>query len=248
MDIKKIKENLQEAEVIFLDSVDSTNRYAKENFRGSEGAVIADEQTNGRGRLSHRWESVKGKDLTFTIVCTRKMGIKDAFIMNFYTSLIIFDVLNKFGNVQLKWPNDIMLEGRKVCGLLTETENKNGLIKFFIGIGINVNGEDFSGEIKDKAISLSIAAGKELIAENIFAEILTEFFNNIGMTADKKTVLKKWKENFYLKNKIAEFRLNDSQDVITARILDVEPDGGITLEQENGKKVTYYTGELSFIY
>jgi len=60
--------------------------------------------------------------------------------------------------------------------------------------------------------------------------------------------LKKWKENFYLKNKIAEFRLNDTQDVITARVLDVEPDGGITLELGNGKKVTYYTGEMSFIY
>ena len=248
MDIKKIKENLQEAEVIFLDSVDSTNRYAKENFSGSDGAVIADEQTKGRGRLSHRWESVKGKDLTFTIVCTRKMGIKDAFIMNFYTSLIIFDVLKKFGNVQLKWPNDILISGKKVGGILTETESKNGNIRFYIGIGINVNSTYFADEINDKATSLKKVTGSDIDIENLLTDILKDFFNGIEMVYDVKKVLTEWKKDFNMINKEVSFRVNDAQKAHHARVLDVMNDGSILLEMLNGEKLKFYSGEISFIY
>ena len=248
MDIKKIKENLQEAEVIFLDSVDSTNRYAKENFSGREGVVISDEQTKGRGRLSHRWESVKGKDLTFTIVCTRRMEIKDAFIMNFYTSLIIFDVLKKFGNVQLKWPNDILIDGKKVSGILTETESKNGIIKFYIGIGINVNGTGFADEIKDKATSLKKVTGSDIDIEDLLTDVIKNFFNEIEMVREVKKVLTEWKKYFNMINKEVIFRVNDMQEVHRARVLDVMNDGSILLEMLNGEKLKFYTGEISFIY
>lgn len=248
MDIKEIKENLQRPEVIYLDSVDSTNRYAKENFSGSEGAVIADEQTNGRGRLSHRWESVKGKDLTFTIVCTRRMEIKDAFIMNFYTSLIICRVLKKFGDAQLKWPNDILIGGKKVSGILTETESKNGNIRFYIGIGINVNSTGFADEINGKATSLKKVTGSDIDIENLLTDILNDFFSEFEKVYDAKKVLNEWKKYFNMINKEVSFRVNDVQEARRARVLDVMNDGSILLEMLNGEKIKFYSGEISFIY
>ena len=248
MDINKLEKSLDGVKVIYLREVNSTNVYARENKIKSDSIVIAEKQTAGKGRLSHNWESEPGKDLTFTIVKEIQIDIKKAFIMNFYVSLMLTGTLQEYGNVNLKWPNDIMFCGKKVCGILTETEAKGELIKYYIGIGINLNRDKFQESLKDKATSMKIICNNVLDREEIFVKIIKNFFKNIEMLNEPDKVLDGWKKYFYLKEKTIMFKVNDTGDEVTARVLDVDSDGGIILMSMNGEKIKHYAGEISFIY
>lgn len=169
--------------IIYLDSVDSTNLYAKKKAENPfrEGTVvIADEQTVGRGRLGRHWVSTKGKGIWMTIMLKPDIMPSDAPKLSIVAALAVANALRSCCQIdaKIKWPNDIVAGGKKLCGILTEMSAEDDEIKYvIIGIGINVNmeAEDFGQEVSCVATSIRIEKGISVLRKAMAASVLLEF-------------------------------------------------------------------------
>ena len=179
-------------EIIHLNRIDSTNTYAyklaKEGKRNI--VVVADEQTSGRGRLNRVWFSDFG-GLYFSIVLESDV---DKFpVLNFLAPLCVVKTLKNYSNkvFGIKWPNDIIANNKKICGVLSEVNAEHGFM--VVGIGINVNNK-IREEIRDIATSLKEIEGKEFDKMEIlktFLEIFESYLNNLN----SEDILREYKEN-----------------------------------------------------
>ena len=166
---------------IRLDSVDSTNNYTATLTNGNvpEGTVvITREQTAGRGQRANSWVSESGKNLTVTYVLRPKfLRISDQFILNKAIALAVNKAIQHFvphKDVQIKWPNDIFLQNKKVAGILLETSMQGGhIVSCLAGIGINVNQQHFQAN-SGNPISLIEVLGKELNLDDLL-DVLSEY-------------------------------------------------------------------------
>ena len=183
-DTNLLKNRLRESLITpyFLESVDSTNDYARillNGGRSGEFLVISEEQTAGKGRFNRKWISQKGKGIWMSLVKNNVFGEKNFGIISLVASLAVFDAIYRQFNfkTEIKWPNDIMYEGKKLCGILIEgfkTEEK--ISNFIIGIGINIYQyrEDFPEYLSDLAISLISILNKNPHRETIVLGIVKE--------------------------------------------------------------------------
>ena len=168
---------------VLLVKTASTNDVARDQAR--KGAktgflVAASKQTSGRGRLGRSWESPAGRGLYVSFVLRPEMAMADAGQLTILTSLAVSDAVETVAGVrpQIKWPNDIVLKGRKLAGVLIETEQKAGRLVFaVIGIGLNVRheAEDFSPEVRDLATSLYMATGRAYRRADVLIALLEAF-------------------------------------------------------------------------
>ncbi|MBO8160205.1 MAG: biotin--[acetyl-CoA-carboxylase] ligase [Thermosipho sp. (in: Bacteria)] len=163
--------------IIILEKIESTNEYLKKYYdRFTNGTVVvAIEQTKGKGRMGRTWSSPKG-GLWFSILLKPKSPISP----NFFTklsSITLIKILKRYNiNAQIKWPNDIYVNEKKLSGILTEGIYKNShLVALIVGIGINVNNE-IPAELKESAISLSEILGKKVSIKNLLNMFLKRFF------------------------------------------------------------------------
>ena len=145
-------------------SIDSTNNYALEH--GEDGLVIvADQQTAGRGRLGRSWHSTPGMGIWFT-VCFNSLVEG----LTFASALAVQTTLAPRCETKIKWPNDILMQGRKICGILVESKNN----RTALGIGLNVHQrtEDFPEELRQKAGSLESITGETWNRADLLRDIL----------------------------------------------------------------------------
>ena len=159
-------------ETIYLKETESTNTYAKALLKSGEPCapftlIYAENQTKGRGRLGRSWESKKGDTLCMSLIAPYPHNPA----ITLLCALGVHKALAKItdADIKIKWPNDLITENKKLCGILTESTDKYSVI----GIGINLNTEVFSEEIVHKATSLKLVSGKSFIPEEI-AEIVAE--------------------------------------------------------------------------
>ena len=159
-------------ETIYLKETESTNTYAKALLKSGEPCapftlIYAENQTKGRGRLGRNWESKKGDTLCMSLI----VPYPNNPAITLLSALGVHKALTKLtdADIKIKWPNDLITENKKLCGILTESTDKYAVI----GIGINLNTEVFSEEIVHKATSLKLVTGKRFIPEEI-AEIVAE--------------------------------------------------------------------------
>ncbi len=138
--------------VTWLDEVDSTNEELKRRLKAGNqlnnfDVITARYQKNGRGQRENFWESQHGMNLTFSMYFQPDgIGVQDAFFLNQVISVLIVDFLGSVGvnNALIKWPNDILVDEKKICGVLIEnTVFKNEIVESIIGIGLNVNQQEF---------------------------------------------------------------------------------------------------------
>ena len=258
MNIDFIKDSLTGegpvAEVFYFDTLDSTNQFAKEKLLGSDSLVVCDFQTKGKGRFNRKWTAERGEDITFSLVKNFKVTVDDIQIVNFYTAFIIFLSLKRIiddteNELSLKWPNDVLVNRRKVSGILIEIKDINKPEKkFIIGIGINVNQKDFPDDIKNKATSLYRALGKEIDREELLIEIIKNFYLNLDLLKDKIKLFELWKQNCsYIGKEILIRKFVDDAE-LPAVVKDIGNDGGLIVEFESGETKTYYSGEISLSY
>ncbi len=160
----------------YLDATDSTNTVARQ--RAAEGAlegtaVIAEAQTRGRGRLGRTWASPPGRNLYLSIVLRPPIAVAEAAQLALVAGLAVVEAVSDWvPHAAIKWPNDVVIDGRKVAGILTEMEADDDRVRFVIlGIGVNLNAapEDFPDELRDKATALCAATGQH-IDRTAFAE------------------------------------------------------------------------------
>lgn len=171
-------ENWLGSEVLYLDSVESTNTYLKnlDHEKISHGMMaVTDDQTNGRGQFRKKWLSEPNQNLTFTLLFTpsRADGLM---LLTVAAASAISKIIEELTNVssEVKWPNDIFLNGKKIGGVLTEclfmgTKPERVLL----GIGLNINQVNFSGELENSATSLKKETGKNFSRELVLSRILS---------------------------------------------------------------------------
>lgn len=183
MDIELIKKEISKNKVInklvFFEELPSTQIYAKENSKNiKKGTIIlANNQTRGIGTKDRKWYSKENENLTFTIVLKPNEKINKFEYLTIRLAEIIIHTINNFYSIRadIKVPNDIIINNRKVCGILTETEVKGENVEnLFIGIGLNVNQKDFDIEIKNIATSLFKETNKMIDKEYILINLISE--------------------------------------------------------------------------
>ncbi|NMA87125.1 MAG: biotin--[acetyl-CoA-carboxylase] ligase [Tissierellia bacterium] len=236
----------------YFESLSSTNIKAKEiAMEMPEGSIIiSEEQTNGKGRLGRDWTSPKGKGIWMSIILKPDLEPTEVAKLTLIGAAAVHQGLEEMGiNSKIKWPNDIIIENKKVCGILTEMSCELNIINYCImGIGINVNleTEDFSEELKEKATSLRIIRGEEINRKILLANILNHFeklyipFRYIG---DISKSIKISRENSILIGKDIRIIRGDTEKV--GKALDIDEEGQLVVEMENGNIEKVYSGEVS---
>lgn len=167
-------------DTIFLDKTDSTNKVLKESAEAlSEGAmVIAGEQTAGRGRMERSWSSPKGEGIWMSFLLRPQLPPAECSGLTLVTALALTRALRNVTGLDLmiKWPNDVVCNGKKIAGILTEMSTKDMEVDYIVvGVGINVGTMEFPDEIRNTASSLYLEGSKELSHKVMIKEFCREF-------------------------------------------------------------------------
>lgn len=168
-------------DIVYFEEIDSTNRYAKK--LAAEGAahgtlVLADTQTAGRGRRGRGWISPAGSSISMTLILRPDMPPAQVAKISLLTALATANAIRRVTglNARIKWPNDIVSEGRKVCGMLLEMDaTQERVASVVAGVGINVHQTQFDSEIAHSASSLDLLAGRRISRAAIVRAFLQEF-------------------------------------------------------------------------
>lgn len=243
---------MENKHIFYYESIDSTNVEAERMaMRGApHGTVIvAKEQTAGKGRRGRAWESPAGENIYMSILLRPHLVPERAPMLTLVMAYSIAKAIQNqgFDGIQIKWPNDLILRGKKICGILTEMKmNGSQIGHVIIGAGINVNTKHFPEDLKDKASSLFLESGKKQEMEKLLQDILNEF------GADYDTFLKEENLSFMVDN-YNSILVNCGKEVVilepgnefTATALGVNEKGELIVRLPNGKEQTIYAGEVS---
>ena len=235
---------------LWLETVDSTNSEALRRLPElADGTVLAArEQTAGRGQRGNTWFTEAGKNLTFSIVL-KALPLKaaDSVRLNFLTSVAVASFLESHGvEASIKWPNDIYVGSRKICGMLIENTLGPGgqLVASVIGIGINVNQTEFPQLAN--ATSMALCTGKEYELEPALEEFLG-VFEGWFSRLDSEVLFAAYSARLFRKGVSAPYH-----DLLTGReyrgvIQGVEPDGRLHIRDLEGNDLYYRFKEISYI-
>ena len=175
-----MKDNLRE---IFLENIDSTNLWAKTNIEELEDKTIvfAGAQTQGRGRLQRKWVDLGKGNLFMSIVLKPDKNYEHYANLTQYLSVTLCKTLEEYGiKPEIKWPNDVLIKGKKIAGILAETSVKGTKFKgLVLGIGVNLNADekDFS-KIDKKVTSLNLEVGETIDMVEFKNKLVTSFFKD----------------------------------------------------------------------
>ena len=240
--------------IIRLPETASTNSYAIEilsNDRPEEGCIIiTDHQTAGKGTDTNTWESEKGKNLTFSIILYPELVADQQFILNKAISLGIYDFLVAIlpdYKVTVKWPNDLYIEDKKVCGILIQNSVMGNKLEYMVvGIGLNVNQTHFTGSAPNP-VSLKMATGLEYNLEKTFQQLSNSIFARYKSIKPETTrkIEKEYQRALYRLEEWHEYIVNGS--IVYSRITTTNAYGQLILENENGESVVCDLKEVKFI-
>ena len=236
------------------DSVGSTNDDLK--IRAKEGApeglvISADEQTKGKGRRGRVWESEKGTSVSTSILLRPNLSARSAATITTVAALAVVRMAEKLSgqNAFIKWPNDVILCSKKVCGILCECEfTPEGKPDYVVvGIGVNVHQKSFPAEIEDKAISLDMVniSDKPIHREDVIKNLWQEFsvlYDEFLKTGDMQFLKDEYEKHFISMKKPVVIIENDSK--IEAIAKGIDNDGSLLIEVD-GKIKKIDTGEVS---
>ncbi len=237
--------------IFSFGSIDSTNTFAKSIAHDVEEGtlVIAEEQTSGRGRPGRSWHSDKEKNLTFSIILAPNISPEYAGVLSLYTAVAVAEALQAQARLEVccKWPNDIMISGKKCCGILSESVLQSGKVSSVVlGIGINVNQRDFPDEIRTSATSLSLEAGRMFDRLDILVAVilkLEEWYRFIR-AGEYPQIIDAWKSRAPMMGKTISVNYNGSVMIGIARRLDAD---GSLMFQSNGREMKLTAGDVSIV-
>ncbi len=230
--------------VIHFDSLPSTMDEAfKQAMEGCvEGTVICSEQQSaGRGRLGREWSSVTSRGIYTSVVLKPNLMATDVAKLTLLAGVAVYEAVKKMSdiNCSIKWPNDVMVEGKKLCGILTEMNAQMEQVKFVIvGIGINVNHD--ANELLDEATSIQAEIGQPVSRVTMLKEILRSF-DHWYQTMQQKgfdPIINRWKKYSSTLNK--RIRIND----IEGYAQDLDEFGGLVVRTDNGTVVKRMSGDV----
>ncbi|TZE81572.1 biotin--[acetyl-CoA-carboxylase] ligase [Calorimonas adulescens] len=245
-----LKTDVLGREIVYYDSIGSTNEVAKGLAIGNcdEGTiVVAEEQVSGRGRISRGWYSPKFEGIYCSIILKPSVPISEIPKLTQLIGLGIARALQKRGiNPLIKWPNDIVVNGKKVCGILTEMAAEMDAVHYVItGFGLNVNNRRIPGEISSIATSLYLESGEEFYRPELLASILKEI--EIIYTAYKGgdyngfiSEVKSMSATIGRKVRVINGRME-----YTGTAVDILPSGALLIEHDDGELTEAQAGDVS---
>lgn len=236
----------------YLQEVNSTNRYAKglADDGAVNGAVVAaDYQTGGRGRLGRVWDSPSGSGVWFSLVLRPPISPEKAPQISLATAVGVAAGLKKLGYAAgIKWPNDIYIDGLKVCGMLTEMHGSMEAVDWVVvGIGINCLERELPPEIRDMATTLAMAGGKDVCRAEVLGEVLNslEHYYNVLYTDGFAEIRRIWLEdNITLGKRV---KISTINEVFYGEALDMREDGSLLVKREDSDEdFELVTGDVFF--
>lgn len=233
-------------QTIHFSSIDSTNKYLKENFENLDDFtfVSTDYQTQGKGRNDRQWMANEKENLLFSLLIKNQSIINGGPFLSLIAAVSVSKVLEKYHlkNPQIKWPNDIYANNKKIVGILLEGRIPDYLI---IGIGINVNQKLFEGEYRKEPTSMFLETGEIIDINELKKNVYEELFKNLNNYSSKKDkFFKYFKKHDYLINKKVNYALNNN--VLSGTVVGIDQDFNIVIKNEDGE-CHIYSGEIDLL-
>jgi biotin-[acetyl-CoA-carboxylase] ligase BirA-like protein len=236
----------------FFRELTSTNDMAKELalIEAKEGTVIvAETQTQGRGRLGRKWVSPKG-GLWFSIILRPRISVEDARKLTLVMSVAVAKTLSKMFNLEaeIKWPNDVLIEGRKVCGILTEANTIEKRLNFIVvGVGTNANFnlQDLPVNIRDSSTTLKEELNNEIDCQAFLRGLLeeTERYYKAFIEGEFKAVLAEWRH--FAKFLGSQIKVTSLDETIEGWATDIDENGALIIKLTDQTIRKVFSGDVT---
>ena len=238
--------------IVYFDEIDSTNNRAKE--AGDNGAAhgtlfVADMQVAGKGRRGRVWKSPSGSSIYMTILLYPDISPVKAPQLTLLMAIAVAEGIQEVTGLEtkIKWPNDIVVNGRKICGILTEMSTEIDYINHVvIGVGINVNQDTFPDDIKATASSLKLELGKSVKRSELIAAVMKSFekcYEIFIETEDLSGLQELY--NSMLVNRDQEVKVLEPGNEYKAHAIGINQTGELIVRTPDGKEKEIYAGEVS---
>ena len=243
---------MENKKIIYYEQLDSTNTKAHElAVEGAEHGtvVVASRQTAGKGRRGRVWESSANENIYMSILLRPNLAIEKAPMLTLVMANSMARVLQEKGffDIQIKWPNDLVLSGKKVCGILTEMYLKGDSIDHVIvGVGVNVNTKSFPTDLVDKATSLFMECGKHLNKDDLIVEIVDAFmieYERFLRKGDLGFLQEEY--NSRLINRAREVCVLEPKKEYKAHAIGINQMGELVVRLSDGTEKNVFAGEVS---
>lgn len=237
--------------LLYMEQLDSTNIQAKKlgEEKAIHGTVVVTEcQTAGKGRRGRNWISPEG-NCYFSMLLRPDILPEKASMITLVAALAVCKAIEEVAklDVRIKWPNDVVCNGKKLCGILTESSTDElHLTYIVVGIGVNVNQKEFAPEISHMASSLSLLKGEDIEQAQLLGSIMNWFemyYEQFLETQDLSVLLKEY--NALLINCGKDVKLIEGDAICVAKAIGIDSDGGLIVQDVNGQKQTIISGEVS---
>lgn len=238
-------------EIFYYDVIDSTNVKAKQLAEEGHPAgtlVVAEKQDAGRGRRGRSWEAPAGSGIYMTLVLKPEISPNNASMLTLVAALAVAGSITKCTGKQagIKWPNDIVMEGKKVCGILTEMSAQFDYVNHIVvGIGINVHNENFPKEIEEMATSIYLQTGEHINRAALIEEILEQFEHYYAIylkTEDLSGLVKEYNASLVNMNK--NVRVLDPKEPFEGKAMGINERGELIVDTWESRKLVS-SGEVS---
>lgn len=243
-------------EIIFFESVASTNDTAmaiagkRDNPEGT--VVIADEQSRGRGRFGRTWISPPGVNIYCTVLLRPPILSRKASILTLVTAVAVTEAVREYSglNAEIKWPNDILINGKKTGGILIEMKtdrNQRYLLAVGIGVNVNMSLDALPDGIRPFTTSLREESGKVIDRITLLSQILAELEEcyKILLNGDKRALINEWlRLNCTIGNKV---KIQNQDNVISGTADGIDGDGHLKVKLASGETETVSAGEVTIL-
>lgn len=222
----------------------STNQFALDSSLDIYSIIIANKQLKGKGRQGRTWISDNEGNLYFTIVLDNNENIRTLFRLNIITAYALCDTIKDVYsvNVNVKWPNDILYNGKKISGILLEAKMEgNKLNRIVLGVGINLNADKIADEIKNRATTLFLETGEKIDKLEFLKRFLRHFIKWKNWDGD---IDKLWDKYSAYYNKEISFHYNNSIEKFIEK--GITDDGALIIEDKKGVLKKVYYGEIGY--
>ncbi len=240
--------------VKIFEELSSTNTYLKQLLQSgklSEGQIIvAKKQTQGYGQRKSAWISQADKDLAMSLYLKPEfLEISQVFFLNIFSSLAIVKVLEKYlldAEVRIKWPNDVLVNDKKIAGILIENHFLNKkILNSVVGIGININSEKFPETISYKfpPTSILLENGRQINKECFLENLVEELEKQYEVLKKSPELLKNEYEQLLWRKEETLYFVSQ-ENILQGKILGITPAGALEIETTTGVKKTFYSSEV----
>ncbi|MCL2874224.1 MAG: biotin--[acetyl-CoA-carboxylase] ligase [Defluviitaleaceae bacterium] len=240
--------------ILYFTELTSTNDHAKKMVLGGTAkngdAVIANNQTAGKGRMGRSWIAEPDAGLYTSVIIELPTTAIWATLLFGLAALNAVEKTIESGSASLKWPNDVLISGKKVCGILVEgCRSPDGINYFIVGVGINVNNNEFPAELSNKATSLFLETGENYSV----SKIATQLFHEMDYLYERckkdtgyegfRPFAEEYRQKCMTLNK--DVIITVSRNVISCRAVDIAATGGLVIKLDNDATMIVSSGEVS---